>query len=138
MVKAKLNWYGTDVMLKIEKASAEMVTKIAFVLEGQAKIGAKVDTGFMRNATYAVPADESPSDTGWESGDYDDREGNTVFRGRSDSVPSLRKHQAAVHFAAEYTIHVEMREPFIYPALEATKDILSTQGENTYIVKRRK
>ena len=112
-----VNWYKYDVLLVIDKLTDELATKIAFQVEAEAKPLANVDTGFMRNATYTIPATGVPMSVGDRSGRYTDKDGNSVVRTRNEEIPKIPEHFAAVHSAAEYAIYQEMTHPFLYPAL---------------------
>ncbi len=112
-----VNWYEDDVMLVVEGATDEFVSKIAFMVEGEAKVGAPVDTGFLRNAIYAVtPLGQGAAAA---SGMYrSSAEGRMVERRGVSGTPELGPGEAAVHAAAEYTIYMEMEEAFLWRALE--------------------
>lgn len=113
----EVDWFADDVLLVVEGATDEFVSRIAFQVEVEAKVGAPVDTGFMRNAIYSVTPlgqGEPPA-----SGKYRSSvEGRMVERRSASRVPGLGPGEAAVHAAAEYTIFVEMEEAFIWRALE--------------------
>ena len=121
----KVDWYGNDVLLAIEGASDEFLTQLAFQAEGYAKVEMNVDTGFMRNATYTIPATgESPKNTGWKSGTFKSKAtGEMVKRQRVQATPRVPEHTAAVHCAAEYAIYQEMQKHALYTALEKLQDI---------------
>ena len=122
MAGGKVNWYENDALLQIDTASNELVTKLAFLVEGYAKTYSRVDTGFMRNAIYTIPATGRTSDTGWESGMYRSREtGEMVQRERVNTTPNVPPRTAAVHAAAEYTIYREMEDHMLYRALETVR-----------------
>ena len=112
----KVDWYANDVILRIENATDEILTQLAFYVEGEAKVGAPVDTGFMRNAIYALGPDQNHRSTAeGESAAVADR-GLAPF-------PDLKPHEAAVHGAAEYTIYQEMAKSFLYDALEKARKV---------------
>lgn len=119
-----VNWYEQDALLAIDNASDDLVTRLAFLVEGYAKVRARVDTGFMRNAIYTIPAVGDIKDKGPESGEFESKKtGEMVRRDRADQTPSIPRHSAAVHAAAEYTIYREMEDHFLYDALrEVQKD----------------
>ena len=114
--RSKVNWYANDVILRVEGASDELLTQLAFYVEGEAKTGATVDTGFMRNAIYAIAP----------GGDHRAMAAMRA-RGRADRplarMPQIGEHEAAVHAAAHYTIYQEMRVGFMYRALERARDV---------------
>ena len=122
MAEGTVNWYEEDALLAIDNATDEMVTSLAFLVEGYAKVEAKVDTGFMRNAIYTIPAASSPRDKGPASGTFQSgKTGEMVERRRVNEVPKLPERTAAVHAAAEYTIYREMEDQFLYKALEKVR-----------------
>jgi hypothetical protein len=114
MPSGKVDWYANDVILRVEGATDELLTRLAFYVEGEAKIEAPVDTGFMRNAIYAIGVDQNHrSAAEAESSMAADRE--------LAPYPDLKPHEAAVHGAAEYTIYQEMVRSFFYRALEKAR-----------------
>ena len=112
----KVNWYANDVLLRVEGATDELLTQLAFYVEGEAKVSAPVDTGFMRNAIYAMAPDQNHRSTAEaESAAVADRE--------LAPFPDVGAHEAAVHGAAEYTIYQEMVRSFLYDALEKARAV---------------
>lgn len=117
MPKSRVDWYENDVLLAVDQATDDLVTRLAFWIEGETKPNMNVDTGFNRNATYTIPAGGKPESMGSASGEYQDKEGHAVERRRVESVPEVPPHTAAVHQAAEYAIYQETIKPSLYPAL---------------------
>ena len=107
----KVNWYDNDVVLQIEGATDEILTRLAFFIEGEAKARMNVDTGFMRNATYTV----APGADGRDEAQAD---AEAVAERYLAPKPEVSEHEAAVHAAAEYTIHQENQNPALYTALQ--------------------
>ena len=125
----KVNWYENDVLLRVEGATDELLTQLAFYVEGEAKVGAPVDTGFMRNAIYAIAPDQNHrSNAEAESSGAADRP--------LAPFPDVGAHEAAVHGAAEYTIYQEMARSFLYDALEKARavapGIIQEVGRNKF------
>jgi len=115
----EVNWYEDDVVATILDASDEILTALAFQAEGEIKVRANVDTGFMRNAVYTIPAVGPVKDKGSLSGSYKSKKtGEMVARKRVETIPKLPPHTAAVHAAAEYTIYQEMKHHFMYLGLQ--------------------
>lgn len=116
MSDAVVDWYEEDVKLAVENATDEFLTSLAFYIEGEAKVGAPVDTGFMRNAIYAI-------------GPLTSHRGRAVAEAKSvadrdlASEARIGEKEAAVHAAAEYTIYQEMKHGFLYRALEKAKGV---------------
>lgn len=109
-MSGQVKWYGRELRVKLKAAKAEMVDAAAFAMEGEAKAGAPVDTGFMRNSGYVVTP---------KSNTY----GQSASSGKSSSQilapPASPPAEGAVlGFAARYTMYVEDDQPFIYPAVE--------------------
>lgn len=116
MAQSKVNWYDNDVILRVEGATDELLAQLAFYIEGEAKVNAPVDTGFMRNAIYSITP----------TGDT-----RTAAQGIASAAadrpmapqPPVGAHEAAVHGAAEYTIYQEMVRSFLYDALEKAQQV---------------
>jgi hypothetical protein len=115
----QVNWYGEDVMLRIADATQETLDELALVGEGNAKqnivANNQVDTGFMVNSVYAITS--KGHDLSAASGEYANRSGQMVHRDAGDAQ-SVDEGEAAIACAAEYAIHQEMRNSFLYRALE--------------------
>ena len=116
MTNGKVNWYADDVQLVVDGATDELVTELAFYVEGEAKVGASVDTGFMRNAIYSITP-------------LANRRAQAQARALASAdrslapLPQIEDHEAAVHGAAEYTIYQEMAVGFLYRALEKAQGV---------------
>ena len=134
MARAKVNWYENDVMLAVEDATDEMLTAIAFQMEALAKVNAPsappgFDTGFMRNAIYALGPDESHRDRA-------EQDARAVADYDMADAPALDPHAAGLHAAAVYTITWEMRYHFIYRAIEQTRADVAAAGTIQEIKRR--
>ena len=112
MPASEVNWYANDVLLVVDEATDDLLTRLAFQGEGYAKIDAPVDTGFMRNAIYGF----GPS--GSHRAEVQGAEGQEMA-----DPPKLGPGEAAIHGAANYTIYQEERVGFLYKALEQLKRI---------------
>lgn len=115
----KVDWYGEQILLRIEDATQEMLDELALLGEGKAKENVvandQVDTGFMMNAVYAVTS--KGDDLSARSGEYVNRAGETVHR-EAVAPRGVGDAQAAIACAAEYAIHQEMRNSYLFRALE--------------------
>ena len=130
----EVDWYGEDVLAVCLDVGDDTLTALAFVAEGEAKIGASVDTGFMRNAIYTIPVDGSAT-PGNPSGMYQSpKSGGPVQRTRT-GTPKMPPHTAGVHAAAVYTIYQEMKLHFMYRGLQ--KAVRSVGGVLTTIARGR-
>ena len=122
-----VDWYEEDLLATIEGATDELLTRLAFQVEGEIKVAITfapaVDTGFMRNAVYTIPAVGPVKDKGNPSGAYKSQKtGQMVERKRVNAVPKIPPHTSAVHAAAEYTIDQEMKHQFMYKGLQKAID----------------
>jgi hypothetical protein len=109
---SRVDWYGDRVMIQVDEASDEMLTRLAFQAEGEAKKRAPVDTGFMRNSGYGA----GPTGNHRGRAELDARGAAERNLARE---PQVGDGRAFLHFAALYTVFVETRSAFIYPALQA-------------------
>lgn len=109
----KLNWYAQQAIAAVGNLEEESLDRLAFQAEGYAKSDPRtpVDTGFMRNAIYAISAKRSNRQRAL-------MEARAAARRDIASAPHLPRRSSAVHAAAEYTIYQEMRHHFLYRALE--------------------
>lgn len=116
MADGKVDWFENDVLIAIDRATDEILSELAFFVEGEAKTRMTVDTGFMRNATYAItPLASRRIKAEAEARAAADRE--------MAPEPQLESGQAAVHAAAEYTLYQELAQPALYPALEKARGV---------------
>lgn len=117
MAKAKVDWYANDVIMLVDGATDEFLAKLAFQIQGQARINIQtnkqIDTGFMLNSVYVVTPEKS---------DYSERKAEAEIRNpKANMAPQVRlPHgaKAAVCAGAEYAIYQEARKSFLYRALE--------------------
>lgn len=116
MANSRVDWYEDDVILIVGEATDEILTRLAFQGEGLAKAAEPVDTGFMRNATYAIaPGQSHRAQAAAEARSAAERE--------IAAAPDVGEHEAAIHGAAEYTIYQEIRVGFLYGALEQLQSL---------------
>lgn len=115
MAQGQVNWYDYDVLLAIDGASDEFLTKLAFQGEGYAKVNVQtneqIDTGFMINSIYGMGPD----------GDHRAKAESEAHAAADRPMApeiELEEHQAAIHAAAEYAAYQEMRRSFLYRAVE--------------------
>lgn len=120
--RAKVNWYGERVKLQVDNATKRILDALAFQIEAQTKVNitdnAQVDTGFMRNSTYvATPLSNTFSQVA-EPGNYpSSKTGQSVPRNRAAAVEP-REGAAIVAVAADYAVYQEIRESFLWRAVE--------------------
>jgi hypothetical protein len=120
----EVNWYENDVRLAIQGASDDILDQAAFQAEGLAKVDAPVDTGFLRNAIYAISSRRSGRSQAWKSGSYSSqKDGRPVSRALAPEA-NVQTGEAALHAASEYTIYQEMALGFIYGAVEKVKRLM--------------
>ena len=120
MADVQVNWYGERVILRVKGANREILTRLALQGEQLAKeniqANDQIDTGFMMNTVYSVAPGSGASPT-WAPGQYLDKNGRTVMR-QAGAPVSVGPDEAAVGCVAEYAIHQEMANSFLYRALE--------------------
>lgn len=120
---AQIDWYTQDLMLAVEGAADDLLTRLALYVEGQFKVHARVDTGFYRNSAYTIaPLAESRSGA-WASGMYRNKGGKLVTRQAVSGSPPVAAHMAAVHVAAEYAVYREIKDGTLYRALESARAV---------------
>lgn len=107
MPNSRVDWYAEDVLLVVDDVTEEALLALAFQVEAEAKVNAPVDTGFLRNSSYVAGGDTNT----FRSQSANGR--NTVNRAEP-SPPN----GAVVGFGADYSIFVESRQPFLYPAAQ--------------------
>jgi hypothetical protein len=105
----RINWHAQDVLLAADKAQREMLLRLAFQVEGEYKVRAAVDTGFMRNSTYVNGAGES-------SFIAQERDGHNTAP--SPEQPSTDS-EVIMGVAADYAIWSEILTNALYEALQA-------------------
>lgn len=125
MAGSKVVWHGDEALLVVDEATDEFLTQLAFQGEGLAKVGATVDTGFMRNAIYGM----GPNGSNRERAYAEAVDAAVGYRQELAEEPDLPDRTAAVHGAAEYTIFQEERVGFMYRALEQLKRFVAQEVE---------
>jgi len=113
-VDTKFNWYGKEVSLILDGAAEELLTAAAFQGEALIKtdVDLPVDTGFMRNAVYAIGT-ESHRDKAVA-------DALAVANRELAPEPDVPDGEAAIHAAASYTMYQENKHNFIYNGLKRT------------------
>jgi len=113
-VDTKFNWYGKEVSLILDGAAEELLTAAAFQGEALIKtdVDLPVDTGFMRNAIYAIGT-ESHRDKAVA-------DALAVANRELAPEPDVPDGEAAIHAAASYTMYQENKHNFIYNGLKRT------------------
>lgn len=137
MAQPKVNWYENDVRLVVDDASDELVDKLAFQVLGQAGINiqqnGQIDTGFMLNSGYVISERSDTFGDTDPSGSYESsKTGQTVQRERVDA-PRPADGGAVVGFAADYAAHQEMKNSYLYTAVE---QVAAQQGASVRIKPR--
>lgn len=111
---AMVRWYGEEVQLLIEEATADGLEAAAFEVEGLARqniVGKDlIDTSFMMNSLYAK---------GHTSSSYGPK---GKPKGKAYALPEQQLSQpleALTAVAASYGIWPELKFGYLYPALES-------------------
>lgn len=113
--------------VKISSARRDVLDAAALAGEGYAKeqmtANDTIDTGFALNSIHAVlsASDGTPATVATER----DRNGRSVLR-TSEGLPAMDDHTSAVGCGADYALWLELRAPFLYPALGMVKQDIPT------------
>jgi len=123
-----VDWYGEELMLHIKEATDVMLTTAAFAVVGQTQVNIEnnkqVDTGFMKNTVYAVaPGGEKGGIR--SPGQYKSKKEDRMVSRNAAPQRSPKQDGALVGVAAEYALYQEMRNSFLYRALE---QVAGSQG----------
>ena len=120
MANGEVHWRGKELELVVDGASDELLTKLAFQAEAHAKVNitdvGAVDTGFMRNAVYGL------GPNGSHRGVAEVEAALAADRPMAET-PEVKKGEAVLHAAAEYTIYQEEKHGFMYQAVEQVKKL---------------
>ena len=106
-----------ELAFKLQEATSRVVRKAAFDIIADAKRGAPVDTGFLKNSIYMVTPEKSTYDRIGEPV----KEGQEVLE---EVTPPDSPTEAIVAVAASYGIYVEYgsehgpAQPYLTPAVE--------------------
>jgi hypothetical protein len=115
-------FYTKRVMQAAQAAADDVVTALAFQVEGQAKINVRengqIDTGFMLNSIYTVAPEGNTYRQAWSTGDYASTKGEGAEHRELGGEMSAREHVALVVVGAEYGLFQETRNSFLYRALD--------------------
>jgi len=120
-MSGQVNWYGEDVKLRLEDATADLLARAAFQIEAETKVNitsnGQVDTGFMRASVYGI----APKDAD-EAGGTDYQQAKASANGQNPDAemarkPSVPDDGAAVCVGAAYAAYQEAQHPFLYPAI---------------------
>lgn len=118
---SEVNWYGEEIKLIVKGATRKILDELALVGEGLAKINIaannQIDTGFMLNSVYSVGSNGVNNEPAEEQ-IMRDKTGEWVLRQRGNVVSSVPDDEAVIACAASYAIYQEMRQSFLYAALE--------------------
>lgn len=124
---AEVQLYLDHVKITVEKATAEVLKKLAFRVIERAQLNIRqndqVDTGFMVNSGYAVWSDGSSYGQGAISA-----EGREMAPEESLAGEAI----AAAIFGANYAIYQEAAKPFLYPGAEAAAAEFGGEAERIY------
>lgn len=118
--------YTTHALAVFGAAADQLVSSVAFQIEGQAKINVRdngqIDTGFMVNSIYTVAPKRNTYDATWSSGEYRSKAGEVEGRERADEIRVHGQHRAIVAVGAYYGLYQEARNSYLYRALEMVRD----------------
>lgn len=108
--------------VRIDGATRDLLNEAALAGEGHAKqnmvVNNSIDTGFALNSIHAVLVDGQGVDAA--TSDLPDKNGDVVQR-TSAGLPAMGDNTSAVGCDANYAIYIELRAPFLFPALDQVK-----------------
>ncbi len=106
----------------INGAARQIVTDLATIAASSITRDAPRDSHFLAETVEAIGVDSTGQDGKVEQR-RSAKTGQTVER-TSHTAPPLPPDTAAVHVGADYAIDAEIRDPFIWPTIEALADVL--------------
>ena len=106
----------------INGAARQIVTDLATIAASSITRDAPRDSYFLAETVEAIGVDSTGQDGKVEQR-RSAKTGQTVER-TSHTAPPLPPDTAAVHVGADYATLAEIREPFIWPTIEALTDVL--------------
>lgn len=113
----QLDWHGNDALRAIADATPEMLLAIGLQIEGQAKANivanGQVDTGFMLNSVYTTDGGNG-STYATAQRQASSKSGDAEMAPQAAPPPG----GVAVAVGADYAIHQETRNSFLYRAAE--------------------
>jgi hypothetical protein len=121
--KSRVQWNNKAVLVRVGRTADKICVAIAHQIEGQAKANIasndQIDTGFMLNSVHTVTPAGGTYDQTQPSGKYNSRRtGKEVDRTRAEQISLPPNASAAVAVAADYAIHQEVQNSFLYRAAE--------------------
>lgn len=133
MANVIVNWFADAAYNLIHQRAQKGIEALAYDVRENARqnleAGDHIDTKFLYNSIYvATPNGTSPIHP---SGEYTNKLGETVRRDNGEIVSVSRG--AFVGAAASYALHVELQDPFLYPAIEQTRDAADKVLTGLYI-----
>jgi hypothetical protein len=128
---SRTEWRGDDLILILEEVTAEALLSSALIVEGAAKQNIvkndQIDTGFMVNSVYTVAPtqsnyDEAESEAMSKAGKFKDVTGRML-----PPEPLPNENTALVAVGAEYGIFQELKNSFLFKALENESGTLGAE-----------
>jgi len=121
MSDVKIDWFGDEVSVLVEKATQKIVDQLSLACEAQTKTNitrnGQVDTGFMRSSAWSSAGGGSGRSGQSAAG----RVQSAANRSRGSVRGRGRGASASAGVSANYAIYNEIRIPFLYPALQSLK-----------------
>ena len=122
--KGGVTWYGDEILAEFDERAGISLHAIGLQIVGEAQRNitdnSQVDTGFMRLSGYVHSANgQSTYNETRSSGQLLNRGGSMVERDRAPERSPESDLETIVAFAAAYALFQELRNPFLYPAVES-------------------
>lgn len=117
MTDVEQRWYTRDVLLKLDRFTAELLTAAGFQIEGLAKANIvandQIDTGFMLNSVYSVAPGKDSYSAALSAAQA---RNPAAVMGPRQQPPDEKT--AVVAVGASYAVYDEKRNSFLYRAVE--------------------
>jgi hypothetical protein len=106
----------------VAEGSSHLLGALAQQVVGQAKVNIQandqIDTGFLINSGYAVSEEGSTYSDTYSDGEYTGQKSGQTSEHAKEPEVLPAEGEAIAAFGANYAIHQEVRNSFLYRALE--------------------
>ncbi len=114
--------FAKQFRVRIDDATRDLLNEAAIAGAGYAQqnmvANDSIDTGFALNSIHAVLV--NGQSVAASTTELTDKQGELVQR-TSAGLPAMGDTTSAVGCAADYAIFIEIREPFLFPAIDQVK-----------------
>lgn len=119
----------TEIGKLADKALAVVAQEVALIAQANITQNNQVDTGFMRASVYAVWQGGDNYNQTWSNGAYFGQKSNKIGqREKGDKLDLVGDYSALVAVGAVYAVNQEVKNHFLYPALEQGRTVVNNMG----------